>query len=343
MTLPLPDLCKPTRLALVLGVAELMVILLFLAPSHQGLNGTEFAYASFAALWVGLTVAVAVCLVNPLLPQWSVLSASILATFLAGCIGALSMWALFLLDRGMSTSFIPAHVSLERFTSGGGAMSALLMAVILRYLHVVSNWQQQVEAAGLAQAQALQARIRPHFLFNSLNTIAAMVRNQPEKAESAVLDLSDLFRAALGAGDKPSTLAGELALCRQYLALEQLRLSDRLFVSWALPSPIPIINLPRLVLQPLVENAILHGISQLPEGGVLSIAVEIIQETLVISIFNPMPPGRASLLHSQDSHAGHAIPNIRTRLAHMHGPRATLQAEPTPTGYLAKIVLPYPK
>ena len=101
-----------------------------------------------------------------------------------------------------------------------------------------------------------------------MNTIASLVRSDPAVAERAVLDLSDLFRAALGAGEGDSTLAEEVELAERYLAIEQLRLGDRLQVAWRKAEPLAVaLPMPRLVLQPLVENAVLHGISRLPEGG----------------------------------------------------------------------------
>ena len=124
-----------------------------------------------------------------------------------------------------------------------------------------------MRASARAEADALQARIKPHFLFNSMNTIAGLVRRDPAVAERAVLDLSDLFRAALGAGEGESSLAEEVELAERYLSIEALRLGERLQVRWRRAEPLPwTLPLPRLVLQPLVENAVLHGISRLPAG-----------------------------------------------------------------------------
>src|SRR5690606_28006493 len=154
--------------------------------------------------------------------------------------------------------FVPAGATMLRFAGGTSAVTALIVAVVLRYLYAIDRWQAQVHASARAQADALQARIRPHFLFNSMNTIAGVIRRDPVVAERAVLDLSDLFRAALGAGQRDSTLAEELELAERYLAIEQLRLGDRLQVEWERREPLPLdLPLPRLVLQPLVENAVL--------------------------------------------------------------------------------------
>src|SRR5690606_12837267 len=139
----------------------------------------------------------------------------------------------------------------------------------------------------------------------------------------AVLDLSDLFRAALGAGEVDSSLAGEVELAERYLAIEQLRLGDRLRVEWRRAEPLPWdLPMPRLVLQPLLENAVLHGISRLPEGGTVEIAIEADEALLRLHIRNPSLPPEAAGVHG----AGHAQRSIAHRLGYAFGPRARMTA-----------------
>lgn len=146
-----------------------------------------------------------------------------------------------------------------RFVGGSAAVEALITALALRYFYVIDRWEAQVGAHARAEVDALQARIRPHFLFNSMNMIASLLRRDPEVAERAVLDLSDLFRAALGAGEGNSTLTEEVQLAERYLDIEQLRLGERLQVEWHKTEPLPwALAMPRLMLQPLLENAVLH-------------------------------------------------------------------------------------
>lgn len=324
MTSPaLPDLCRPWRLALTLGVAELMVVLLFLAPTGRPFLPLQFAFASFLALWVALSIAVVLCGLRRLLTPWPARYAGVAAVLTAAVIAGLAMAALFAIDGNLATGLVPRGVSATRFVTGGALMAALLVGIELRYLYVVGSWQAQVEAAGAAQAQALQARIRPHFLFNSMNVIAALIRGRPAQAEEAVLDLADLFRAALGAGDAPSSLAEEIDLARRYLSIEQLRLGDNLVVEWELPPELPALSLPRLVLQPLVENAVLHGISRISGGGTLRVLVHVFEDSLEILVENPLPP--AALGPSRHQHAGHAQESTRLRLRHVCGPRADLK------------------
>lgn len=335
--LPLPDLCTPSRLVVVLGVAELMVVLLFLAPSATAFDPLEFTYASFLALWVALSVAVCLSLMAPRVASWSVRRASVLGVAISAAIGALAMWAMFALDKGMNTHLVASSIAQDRFVFGGGAMAAFLTAIVLRYLHVVGSWQDQVLAAGQAQAQALQARIRPHFLFNSMNTIVSLVRSRPAQAEDALLDLSDLFRAALGAGDKPSSLAEEISLAKQYLAIEQLRMGEKMRVSWQVDESLPNPALPRLLLQPLVENAVLHGVSRLTQGGAIDILVARQSNHVQVRITNPCPelPPKNDL----HQHAGHALESTQRRLAYMH-PGAHMEIQQTPGHYQVELHIP---
>jgi two-component system sensor histidine kinase AlgZ len=154
-----------------------------------------------------------------------------------------------------------------------------------------------------------------------MNTIAGLVRHDPAVAERAVLDLSDLFRAALAAGGD-SSLAEEVELAERYLDIEQLRLGERLRVQWRREEPLPwALPMPRLVLQPLLENAVLHGVGLLPDGG--TIEIELVQDgaALVVAIRNPAPPQTM-----QGNGAGHAQSSIAHRLAYAYGPEARMTA-----------------
>lgn len=320
----LPDLCRLPRLATLFGVAELVVLVLALSPDG-GARWTpgRFAVASGFALWLALTIAVVLCSARRALsrlPKPLGAAAALAAAFLVALAGAAIV---FQLDLVLGDHLIADGVTLARFAFGSAALAVLIAAVALRYLYVLDGWQAQVRASARARADALQARIRPHFLFNSLNAIIGLVRRDPAVAEHALLDLSDLFRAALDAGEgiAESSLRGEVELAERYLAIEALRLGPRLRVEWRRAEPLPWdLPLPRLVLQPLVENAVLHGVSRLPEGGTVDIALRAEGGTLRIAVANPAPPGDAT------AGAGHAQASIGHRLAYAFGPRAGLTA-----------------
>ena len=290
----LPDLCRLTRLATMLGVAELVVLLIALAPDGgEAWTPGRFVSASGFALWLALTVSVLLCVARVALSRLPRLVGGTLALLLAALVAAMGAALLYLIDGNLGTGMVPGSVSLQRFASGSAAITVVVVATVLPYLYAIDAWRAQVRASARAEADALQARIRPHFLFNSMNTIASLVRNDPVLAERTVLDLSDLFRAALGAGAGNSTLAEEVALAEQYLAIEQLRLGERLRVRWQREEPLPWSQpLPRLVLQPLLENAVLHGISRLPAGGTIEIGLQQQARQLRVWVRNPAPPPR---------------------------------------------------
>jgi two-component system sensor histidine kinase AlgZ len=191
------------------------------------------------------------------------------------------------------------------------AIAGIITLIALRYFYIRHQWQQQIEAESRARLRALQARIHPHFLFNTLNTIASLIPGQPDQAEQAVLDLADLLRSALT--DRTSiSLAEELELTRRYLAIERLRMGERLNVDWQLAENLPLdMPLPPLVLQPLVENAIRHGLQRLPEGGTLTLRIDRQPHTLCFTLANPCPGDDGLLQHGQHI----AQDNIRQRLA----------------------------
>ncbi len=178
------------------------------------------------------------------------------------------------------------------------------IAMIVGWLALAAfqnHWRLRQLAVRAKQAElaALQARVRPHFLFNTLNTGAALVHHRPDEAEHLLLDLADLFRAALG-GPREIPLGEEIALIERYLEIESLRFRERLRVRWTRPDPMPEAFVPSLSLQPLVENAIKHGIERIAGGGEIDIRIDSDAHGIVIVIANPMPsePTRPATGHN---------------------------------------------
>jgi two-component system sensor histidine kinase AlgZ len=202
---------------------------------------------------------------------------------------------------------------------------------------VLEQWRARVRAEAKARFEALQARIRPHFLFNSMNTIASLIRSRPAEAEHAVEDLSDLFRAALGSDAALSTLGTELDLMRRYLDIEKLRLGERLRVDMAvddLPADLPI---PALLLQPLAENAIYHGIQQLPQGGTVTVHGRREADAVVLEIRNPQPPPSVRAAPRN----GMALANTRARIEYHFGTRGTLTIDNAAEEFVCVLGLPH--
>ncbi len=220
---------------------------------------------------------------------------------------------------------------------GDGMRALILGAAVAAGMLAYFDLRARAYSPALAEARlmALNARIRPHFLFNSINAVLSLIRAEPRRAEAALETVSDLFRAALRDPGDWLPLSEEIALCRQYLELEKLRLGDRLRVDWEIrdvPLDLPI---PPLMLQPLVENAVYHGIEPAAEGGVVDIAFSRRGDAVLIEVANPRPA--ASRLSS-----GHhlALANIRERLTLYFDLEARLSIEETPTRYAVRILLP---
>src|SRR5690606_9210287 len=192
-------------------------------------------------------------------------------------------------------------------------ISTIISAVMMRYFYLRHQNILQQQAENNARIQALQARIRPHFLFNSLNTIANLVHAQPRQAEDAILDLAELFRSTMSQVERIS-LAQEIALVNKYLHIEALRLGERPQIHIDIPPALLNLELPPLVLQPLVENAIYHGIEPMPGGGVISIDARPQDGSVVIRIHNPVSKSAAKR-HNRGNRI--ALENIRQRL-HLH-------------------------
>ena len=200
----------------------------------------------------------------------------------------------------------------------GAFSGAMLSAVLVAAL--VLRARGKTPAATAARLSELQARIRPHFLFNTLNSAIALVRAEPAKAEALLEDLSDLFRHALMEQGEFVTLADEIALAQRYLAIEQVRFGDRLQVEWALDAGASAAKLPPLLLQPLVENAVQHGVEPSATGAHVRISTQRRGSTVVIKVTNTVPAGQG------ERGAGLALDNVRDRLSLLHDVQGQFQS-----------------
>jgi two-component system sensor histidine kinase AlgZ len=187
-----------------------------------------------------------------------------------------------------------------------------------------------------ARIQALQARIRPHFLYNSINAVLSLIRSEPRRAERALEDMADLFRVLMADNRTLAPIAGEVELARQYLAIESLRLGDRLRVAWRTEAMPADALVPPLVLQPLVENAVYHGIEPMPGGGEIAIDVGIAGGQLEMTLTNPMP---GESRHSAGNKM--ALANIRERLQLHFDAEASMRSEIRDGTYRVTIRMPY--
>ena len=219
---------------------------------------------------------------------------------------------------------------------GGGRSwlwSALVAAVLLAWFDLAVRARSP--AVTEAKMMALTARIRPHFLFNSLNAVLGVMRSDPRRAEAALEELSELFRVLMRDNRELVPLSEEIALARQYVELERLRLGDRLSVRWDVEACPPDALVPPLMLQPLLENAVYHGVEPLPAGEVV-VRLARQDDRVLIELTNPCPPQAVA---STGNHM--ALANIRERLLLFFDIEATLEAEQAAGRYRVAIRLPY--
>ncbi len=310
----LPSFCDIRLVFAVVLIAQLLAFVIVLT-SKPAVAWSQLGLVSLFIQWVALSGAACLCMARPVLARLTNTAAALSSYFLLLLVTALvSEVAIRVTDMGQLAGINPIEFLLRNLT-----VSAIISALLLRYLYVQHQWKQQIQAEAQARVQALQARIRPHFLFNSMNSIAALINIDAQKAEQAVEDLSDLFRVTLREAAERVTLAEEVDVCCRYLRLEALRLGDRLAVKWHINTLPMQRKIPSLILQPLLENAVYHGIEPLPAGGTVHITGCVEGPRIRITVRNPKPlTGRAR--HRKGNHI--ALNNIRLRLQLVFGSQA---------------------
>lgn len=331
----LPKFCSLPTLFAVMVVAELVALVIAMAPDRAQRSWlAELGVASVFVQWLALLNVVVLCSLREFFERCPARIGYAIAWLLAVATTALGSGVVYSMDHALDLGLSAPAGAGWRFALGNASICALIAAALLRYLYIRELWQERVQAAEKARFDALQARIRPHFLFNSMNTIASLIRTRPIEAERTVEDLSDLFRAALGAGEASGTLGEELDLIGHYLRIEGLRLGDRLALdvqTAALPRDL---RLPPLLLQPLIENAVYHGIQRMPDGGTLHFSGTHADGMVEIMVRNPLPDDAAQPRNS------HALANVRARIEYHFGARGTLEVLPARGEFTVIVRLP---
>jgi two-component system sensor histidine kinase AlgZ len=322
----LPDLCSPVAVFGVVLACQLLALLLTLARQPSWLAFyTNLAQVGLLLLWIGLLSAAGLCRLRPWLTRFSVLDGSVLTfgVVMAVILGVseATYWLGRLLGAGPDTGGNWFPTNHAGFVTRNLAIGGLVMGPVLRYFFIYTEWQRNVRREAESRLVALQARIRPHFLFNSMNTIAALTRESPAAAEQAVLDLADLFRASLAEASQLIPVAEEFEIARVYERIERLRLGERLEVDWDVAAIPASLRVPGLTLQPLLENAIYHGIEPSPLPGRIGVRGRITGGRVEIVVDNPLPPAGEALRRPGNRLA---LDNIRERLALAFGDRAGL-------------------
>lgn len=316
----IPDFCSgPAWLSLVF-IMELVALVLVLAGPVRPDVLERFVMLSLYLQWIGLCSAAVLCLARRRLRHappkvmfpvaWVLLLAVTLLISAAGFEIMIRMGDVVRWIPEPRSSFMFRHFLI-------GAVVSLL---VLRLFWIQHQWRAQVRAESQARYDSLQARIRPHFLFNSLNSIAALAGSRPQEAERLTEDLAELMRAGLEQRSRLLPLAEEITLVKAYLRIEQARLGDRLVLEWDIQDDALPVVVPLLSVQPLVENAIYHGVERRPGASTVQITARRLERELQIEVRNPRSEAEAAGRSGQRI----AVDNIAQRLALIYGGEASL-------------------
>jgi two-component system sensor histidine kinase AlgZ len=331
----LPDFCNPRAVLVVLLIVTLTALLLALSNAGFGPDfWTDLARNILFLVFTGLAGAGLLCAMRAQVAQQDAAGGSLLVL---GTIAALVLVISEIAFRIIASPLLnpggmlgPAPLDHWLFLARNLLMGLIVGSLALRYFYVAQQWRLNVESQARARVNALQARIRPHFLYNSMNTIAALTRSDPARAEEAVQDLADLFRANLSEKRSVITLKEELEAARIYQRIEQLRMGDRLRVRWDVKELPMRALVPALTVQPLLENAIGHGVESLDGGGEVIVEGSSAEGMILLRVRNPMPfdsgAGKSGEVRGEGRGHGIALDNIRERLILLFGARAEVRA-----------------
>ena len=329
----IPDLCATRPVLMMFILAELLVLVYALGASDlPRFDWGALALTSLFVQWVVLLSAGLLCACRPLLIRVSL------------PLGVFLSFVLILLVALVSSGVAMQVLSPSSYGADMGGwwlarnllVAAVFGGIALRYFYLQQQLRSREQAELQARIESLRARIRPHFLFNTMNSIASLIGSRPDAAEQVVEDLSELFRASLVESQNLSSLADELHLCELYLRIEQLRLGERLQIRWDIDEVARRCLLPPLLLQPLVENAVYHGVARLDDGGEVAISADYHNDGLRVSVVNPVPAS------AESTHAGHkmGLDNVRQRLDAHYGDAATINIDSSSNAFRVQLMLP---
>jgi len=331
----LPDFCHARSVFMVVLVSELLALILTLVRFQSDIFWFQLGRYSLTIQWIALLSTALLCLSRPMLRRLSDFHSGLISYSMVLVVTLLvTMGSIWVESWLMGQTEI--NLLLHPGLLSNLLVAAILAAIMLRFFYLQAQYRRRIHIAADAKLQALQARIQPHFLFNSMNIIAGLIHVNPDLAEQVVEDLSDLFRASLAEHRSQVSLHSEIDLCKRYLSIEQLRLGDRLQYKWQLPASLNRVTIPPLTLQPLIENAIYHGVQPLVDGGLVHIKVTMTDKICTITIENPVPANVGS--HSNGNSL--AVTNIRERLQMLYHDRASLDMKIDQTKCIVTLILP---
>ncbi len=336
----LPNFCHGWVVFNVAVIAELLAILVALVMprdlvSHGILQ--DLFFVSLFIQWVALMGTTVLCYARRHLNRLPKLRALGMAYLLLLCVTFIvteaTIWLLWLTGH-INTPRPDWYSDLHILNL---TISAIVNGLLLRYFLAKHELKRRTLSEAHARLQALQSRIRPHFVFNSLNIIASLTRSAPSKAEAAIEDMADLFRMMLGQDENLVPVRNEIDVAKKYLALENLRLDSRLRVDWDIGKFPRNAVMPVLTLQPLLENAIRHGVEAIPEGGRIEIKLWEASDRIHVRVASPLPTRKAA---QREKTLNMAMENVRQRFQSYYGEAAVLRTNEENGQFIATVVLP---
>ncbi|MBL4659386.1 MAG: histidine kinase [Alcanivoracaceae bacterium] len=331
----LTDFCDSLRVFVSIVMIQIAVIiyaLSFFSFDFEFLR--KLSVLTLLAQLVGLILLILLCKLRYFFNQFDVVKGVVilillvilLTSFLSQLIGYLDMQLTFHMFANQNAiNYLNIKLSVS---------SALICIALVRYFYIQDQWHKQLQKLSDARLNALQARIRPHFLFNSLNSIASLISIDADRAELAIAEFSSLMRRTFTHKEKFISISEELNWVKRYLAIEKLRLDKRLKYNINCETSLYIKKIPVLCLQPLVENAILHGLQPLENGGIIDIDIFAQANNLFIQVSNPF------IVQLDNNSNGMALANIKERLHLQYGSKAFMQIDKDNETYKITISIP---
>jgi len=336
----LPNFCRGRAIGGIVLIAELLAVVITLVTRRISTNlFQDLVLVSLFVQWIALSGAAALCAARRFLdklPNARALGfAYLLLLAVVLVVSEAAVWVLWL--AGTISSPRPewyAYFHIQNFT-----VAAIIDALALRYFLARHQLRLRTLSEARAKIEVLRSRIRPHFLFNTMNIIASLIRSAPDKAETAVVDMADLFRTMLGDSENLVPVSNEIAIAKKYLDIEALRLDSRLRVEWNVGKFPRKAVMPVLILQPLLENAIQHGIEPIPTGGVVSVRLREENDVIHILVSNPLPRLRSKSPMTPPP-GEHTLDNLRLRLESHYGDAARLEITQEPERFNVAVEIP---
>lgn len=311
-------------------MGELLAFALVVAGNGiDKISWLKFGTVSFLVLWITLCSAASICPLRAWLKrQNSIVAGTVCYVIVLGFTVFFSLLGVWLEGE---------NISVQNQILSNLSISAVFAGVALRYFYIQQQLSNQQQAELMARIQSLQSRIRPHFLFNSMNTIASLIAIDQDIAEKMIVNLAHLFRASL---DKPGLVlfSHEIDLCEKFVEMEKLRFGKRLEMEWEIAGIPEYVTIPSLLIQPLLENAIYHGIQPLKKGGKVQVKARIDGKQINFSVMNPV--GDSQQAHRDYKGNGIALENIKHRLSAYYGAQASLKTEQTEAIFCVSVRYP---